>query len=445
MYMKSSDKKQVNIFWFRRDLRLDDNRGLFEALSGDYPVIPLFIFDKDILDTLPRDDHRVTFIFETLQNMRNTLQNQYDSSIGFRYGRPEEIFKQLMQDYDIAGVYTNNDYEPYAKKRDEKIQKLLSDNDIDFSSFKDQVIFEKSEVTKDDGDPYVVYTPYKNKWRSLFNSERDLQTFDIEKYANNFYQNTRLPQLSLSNMGFEKSSIQVPGYSITPTLISEYADTRDYPAIDGTSHLGPHLRFGLVSVRQIMKKAYTGTGEVFMNELIWREFFMQILWYFPHTANQAFREKYDAVPWRDAPEDLQKWKDGQTGYPLVDAGMRELNETGYMHNRVRMVTAGFLCKHLLIDWREGERYFAEKLFDYDMSSNVGNWQWAAGSGVDAAPYFRVFNPHTQFTKFDKNGEYVRRWVPEYFGVGYVSEMVDHKEARERAIETYKMALDSFGK
>jgi len=438
-------KQQTSIFWFRRDLRLEDNHGLFQALSGENPVIPIFIFDKDILDKLPQDDHRVSFIFETLQNMRNILQEKYGSSIDFRYGNPVKIFTQLMNDYDIASVYTNHDYEPYAKKRDDEIKQLLSEHDIDFYTFKDQVIFEKDEVTKDDGDPYVVYTPYKNKWRSQFNTERDLQTFDTEKHANNFYQNTRLPQLTLADMGFEKSSIVVPEYKLTSDIIKEYADTRNFPIQDGTSHLGPYLRFGLVSVRQIMKRAYSGSGETFMNELIWREFFMQIMWHFPYTANQAFREKYDTVPWREAPEDLQKWKDGQTGYPMVDAGMRELNNTGYMHNRVRMVVASFLCKHLLIDWRHGERYFAEKLFDFDLSANVGNWQWAAGSGVDAAPYFRVFNPQTQFEKFDKGGEYVQKWVPEYFGIGYVQPMVEHKFARERAITTYKTALNNFPK
>lgn len=438
-----SSTEKISLFWFRRDLRLDDNRGLYEALKGEHSIVPLFIFDKDILDELSEDDHRVTFIFETLQGMRNQLQDEYGSSIDFRYGKPEEIFTQLIKDYDIAQVYTNRDYEPYAKKRDEKIEALLNKHDIELCTFKDQVIFEKNEVVKVDGDPYVVYTPYKNKWREHFKPDRDLEIYYINEYTDNFYQNTRLPQISLSDMGFKKSTMDVPDYDVTPTLISDYADMRDYPAQDGTSHLGPYLRFGLVSIRKIMKKAYSGSDTTFMNELIWREFFMQILWHFPHTANQAFREKYDTVPWRDAPKDLQKWKDGQTGYPLVDAGMRELNETGYMHNRVRMVVASFLCKHLLIDWREGEHYFAKKLFDYDMSSNVGNWQWAAGSGVDAAPYFRVFNPQTQFKKFDKNGEYVKKWVPEYFGVGYVQPMVDHKQARERAIETYKTALNNY--
>jgi deoxyribodipyrimidine photo-lyase len=436
-------KEKVSIFWFRRDLRLEDNQGLFQALKSDNPVIPVFIFDKDIFNTLPIDDHRVSFIFETVQNIRNILQEKYGSSIDFRHGSPVEIFKKLLNDYTIGSVYINHDYEPYAKKRDKSIMELLAQNDVSLHTFKDQVIFEKDEVTKDDGDPYVVYTPYKNKWRSQFNAERDLQTFDIKNHTKNFYQNTRLPQLTLTEIGFKKSLIIVPEYKLTAEIIGEYADMRNFPSKDGTSHLGPYLRYGLVSIRHIVKQAYSGSGETFMNELIWRDFFMQILWHFPHTAHQAFREKYDTVPWRDAPDDLQKWKDGQTGYPMVDAGMRELNNTGYMHNRVRMVVASFLCKHLLIDWREGDRYFAEKLFDYELSSNVGNWQWAAGSGVDAAPYFRVFNPQTQFEKFDKDGEYIRTWVPEYFGIGYVQPMVEHKFARERAIETYKTALNNY--
>tara|TARA_B100001179_G_C18550894_1_gene385996 strand:- start:116 stop:1249 length:1134 start_codon:yes stop_codon:yes gene_type:complete len=377
--------------------------------------------------------------------MRNQLQEKYDSSIDLRHGSPKEVWEELIEDYDVEAVYANRDYEPYAKKRDESITQLLSMHDIAFSTFKDQVIFEKNEVVKDDGDPYVVYTPYKNKWRQIFDPDRDLQTYDVGRYGHNFYQNTRLPQLTLRDMGFERSSLKAPDYTLTDHLIDEYAENRDFPDRDATSKLSTYLRFGLVSIRKIMKQAYEGPGYTFMNELIWREFFMQILWHYPHTATQAFREKYDAVPWRNNEDEFEKWKEGKTGFPIVDAGMRELNETGYMHNRVRMIVASFLTKHLLIDWRWGEKYFAEKLFDYEMASNVGNWQWAAGSGVDAQPYFRVFNPHTQFEKFDPQGEYVRTWVPEYFGVGYVSEMVDHKEARERAIETYKTAIDNFEK
>lgn len=435
-------KQQVSIFWFRRDLRLDDNRGFFEALTSDYPVVPLFIFDEDILNKLPHDDHRVSFIFDTLVEIQKQLV-KHGSSIDIRYGKPIEVWKDVCADYNITSVYTNHDYEPYAKKRDAEIYKFLAQQNIEFHTFKDHVIFEKGEITKNDGKPYVVYTPYKNKWREKFNKDSDALEYTTEDYFNNLYQNINASQLTLSDIGFQKSSIKIPEYNVTDNLIADYPTTRDYPAQNGTSHIGPYLRFGLVSIRKIIKKAYTEKGTTFMNELIWREFFMQILWHFPHTQHQAFREKYDLVPWRDAPHDLQKWKDGQTGYPIVDAGMRELNQTGYMHNRVRMVAASFLCKHLLIDWREGERYFAEKLFDYDLSSNVGNWQWAAGSGVDAAPYFRIFNPETQFTKFDKKGEYVKKWVPEFFGIGYVEPMVEHRFARERALETYKSAINIY--
>ncbi|MCA9351850.1 deoxyribodipyrimidine photo-lyase [Patescibacteria group bacterium] len=436
-------KQQVSIFWFRRDLRLDDNRGLYEALHGDHSVVPIFIFDTSILDTLPNNDHRVTFIYDTIQSLRDDLQNHYHSSIDLRYGTPLEVFEKMTTDYEVAAVYTNQDYEPYARDRDQSIKNFLDTKGILFHTFKDQVIFEKDEVIKDDGDPYVVYTPYMKKWRQLFNKEKDLPNYDIKPLGKNFYQHTRLSQLDLVDMGFERSLISVPAYDVASSLIERYGEKRDYPSLDATSHLGPYLRFGIVSIRRMMEKALTSNDPTFSNELIWREFFMQILWHYPHTADHAFREVYDTIPWVNNEDQFEKWKQGKTGYPIVDAGMRQLNQTGYMHNRVRMVVASFLCKHLLIDWRWGERYFAKKLFDYDLAANVGNWQWAAGSGVDAAPYFRVFNPTTQMEKFDPNGDYIRTWVPEYFGVGYVSEMVDHKEARDRAIETYKIALRSY--
>lgn len=432
----------ISIFWFRRDLRLDDNRGLYEALLGEHRVLPIFIFDSEILEKLPHNDHRVSYIHHHVSLINNALKKN-SSGISVYHGKPQEIFQQLLGQYDIQSVYTNHDYEPYATDRDQKIHKLLVSQDVEFHAFKDQVIFEKDEVVKDDGTPYVVYTPYMKRWRVRFNPAQDLVGYSTN--FKNLYQSVDLPFLSLKELGFETSSIPLPVTDTALELIHNYGEQRDFPAVSGTSRVGTDLRFGTVSIRSLMKQTIQSDNDTFMKELIWREFFMQILWHFPHTAHQAFREKYDTVPWRDAAEDLQKWKDGQTGYPMVDAGMRELNATGYMHNRVRMVVASFLCKHLLIDWREGERYFAEKLFDYEQSSNVGNWQWAAGSGVDAAPYFRVFNPETQFKKFDKDGEYVRKWVPEYFGIGYVTPMVEHKFARERAIETYKTALDSFGK
>ncbi len=432
--------KKVTIFWFRRDLRLDDNVGFLEALKGDYPVLPIFIFDKEILDKLPEDDARVTFIYNELQKMRDTLQAEHDSSLAMFYSTPEQVFKELIADYDVQAVITNRDYEPYALERDKKIASLLEENDISFTTFKDQVIFEKDEIVKGDGDPYVVYTPFKNKWKATFDEDKDLIIHYTSQYLDNLIDHSRLPNVTLGDMGFKKSSIEVPDYDVTPTLIENYEDTRNFPAQDGTSRLGPHLRFGTVSVRKMVKKAIAQTNEVFWSELIWREFFMQILYHFPHTKDKAFRSKYDRIDWRNNEEEFEKWKNGQTGYALVDAGMRELNATGYMHNRVRMLTASFLCKHLLIDWRWGETYFAEKLLDYDMSSNVGNWQWAAGSGVDAAPYFRIFNPMTQVDKFDKQKEYINKWVPELQELSYPDKMVDHKEARERCLKTYKEAV-----
>ena len=432
--------KKVSIFWFRRDLRLDDNVGFLEALKGDYPVLPLFIFDKDILDKLPENDARVTFIFETLQEMRKELQGDYDSSLAMFHDTPEKVFKSLVKDYQVQEVFTNRDYEPYAKERDTSIKELLSNNDISFNTYKDQVIFEKDEVVKKDGDPYLVYTPYKNTWKENF-KDHTLKIHYTSQHLDNTVKNTRLPNVSLSEMGFKKSSISFPEYDTSPTLIENYNDTRNFPAKDGTSNLSPHLRFGTVGIRKIYKKAIDAKDETFWNELIWREFFMQILYHFPETVNNAFKKKYDRIEWRNNEDEFEKWKTGTTGYPLVDAGMRQLNETGLMHNRVRMVVGSFLCKHLLIDWRWGEAYFAEKLLDYEMSSNVGNWQWVAGSGVDAAPYFRIFNPTTQIDKFDKNKTYINHWVKEYNTNKYPEKMVDHKEARERCLNAYKSALN----
>ncbi|MBT0608161.1 cryptochrome/photolyase family protein [Aequorivita echinoideorum] len=431
--------EKVNIFWFRRDLRLDDNIGFYKALHGKFPVLPIFIFDTEILDGLPEDDARVTFIFENLQKMRSELQ-EHKSSIAIYHGKPETVFKKIISEFDVQHVITNHDYEPYARERDQKIKKLLSEKEIGFHTYKDQVIFEKDEVVKADGDPYVVYTPYMKVWKEKFKKEYSEKIYYTSQHLDNLIENSRLPNLSLSDIGFKKSKIEIPEYDVTPTTIQDYKKTRNFPAADGTSHLGPHLRFGTVSIRKMIKKATAEKNETFWQELIWREFFMQILWHYPETVNNAFKSKYDRINWRNNKADFKKWKEGKTGYPLVDAGMRQLNESGYMHNRVRMVVASFLCKHLLIDWRWGEAYFAEKLLDYEMSSNVGNWQWAAGSGVDAAPYFRIFNPTTQIEKFDKDHKYIKEWVPEFETEDYPEKMVNHKEARERCLKTYKEAV-----
>ncbi|WP_292948489.1 deoxyribodipyrimidine photo-lyase [Olleya sp. UBA1516] len=432
-------KTPINIFWFRRDLRLDDNVGFFNALQSDHPVLPIFIFDKAILDQLPKDDARVSFIYNTLQNMRDTLQAEHQSSIAMYYDNPKDVFKTLMDEYTIDTVFTNHDYEPYATKRDKEIENLLSKNEIKFKTYKDQVIFEKDEVVKKDGDPYVVYTPYMRVWKENFKSY-NLEIYYTNSYLNNLVEHTRLPNLSLSDIGFKQSSQKIEDYTITPTLIQNYEATRNFPAKDATSKLGPHLRFGTVSVRKMIKKAIAENNEIFWQELIWREFFMQILWHFPQTHEEAFKAKYDRIEWRNNETEFKAWCEGKTGYPLVDAGMRQLNQTGFMHNRVRMLVGSFLCKHLLIDWRWGEAYFAEKLHDYDMSSNVGNWQWVAGSGVDASPYFRIFNPTTQIDKFDKQHDYIKQWVPDYQELTYPQPIVDHKEARERCLKVYKEAV-----
>ena len=432
-------KTPLNIFWFRRDLRLDDNVGFLNALKSDHPVLPIFIFDKAILDHLPKDDARVTFIYNTLQNMRNTLQEEHQSSIAMYHDNPKDVFKTLMDEYTIDTVFTNHDYEPYATKRDKEIEELLSENKIKFKTYKDQVIFEKDEVVKNDGDPYVVYTPYMRVWKENFKSY-NLEIYYTNDYLNNLVEHTRLPNLSLSDIGFTKSSQKIEDYTVTPTLIQNYEATRNFPAKDATSKLGPHLRFGTVSVRKMIKKAIAENNEIFWQELIWREFFMQILWHFPHTHKEAFKAKYDRIEWRNNETEFKAWCEGKTGYPLVDAGMRQLNQTGFMHNRVRMLVGSFLCKHLLIDWRWGEAYFAEKLHDYDMSSNVGNWQWVAGSGVDASPYFRIFNPTTQIDKFDKQHDYIKQWVPDYQELTYPKPIVNHKEARERCLKVYKAAV-----
>ena len=433
-------KDTVNIFWFRRDLRLDDNVGFYNALKSEHPVLPIFIFDEEILKKLPKDDARITFIYETLQKMRTKLKDKNNSSIAMFHGEPAIVYKNLLEKYNIDTVFTNRDYEPYAKYRDDKIQQLLNDNTIKFKTFKDQVIFEQNEVTKKDGLPYVVYTPYMKVWKEQFKTHT-LDFYYTSSFLKNLIQDKELPNLSLSDIGFIKSHQKIKKHIVTPALIQNYEDTRNFPAQDSTSKLGPHLRFGTVSIRKMIEKAITEKNEIFWQELIWREFFMQILWHFPHTSKNSFKAKYDRIDWRNNEAEFLKWCNGQTGYPLVDAGMRQLNETGFMHNRIRMLVGSFLCKHLLIDWRWGEAYFAEKLHDYEMASNIGNWQWVAGSGVDAAPYFRIFNPTTQIKKFDSDLAYIKKWVPDFQEFTYPKEMVDHKEARERCLATYKEALN----
>jgi deoxyribodipyrimidine photo-lyase len=428
------NKQKVVVFWFRRDLRLDDNVGLFHALSSDYPVIPLFIFDDSILESLPRDDARVSFIYDSLEKI-NTELKKHKSSLLVKKGEILEVWQWLIQEYEVQEVFFNKDYEPYAIKRDRSITELLESKEIAVSTFKDQVVFEENEITKADGLPYTVYTPYKNKWLEKFKTLAPVEEYKtVDKLSNCYSHQFTFP--SLKDLGFERSAIKVKPYNLNK--ISNYEETRDFPALDTTSYLSPHLRFGTVSIRKIVNWA-AATNQVFLSELIWREFFMQILYHFPKVVTHNFKSAYDGIQWRNDETDFKRWCSGTTGYPMVDAGMRELNATGYMHNRVRMVVASFLCKHLLINWQWGEAYFAEKLLDYEMSSNVGNWQWAAGTGCDAAPYFRVFNPEIQHKKFDPKSVYIRKWIPE-FDLGYGEPMVEHAFARNRAIAAYKAGI-----
>lgn len=432
----------INIFWFRRDLRLDDNVGLYHALKSKYPVLPIFIFDKEILDSLQKDDARVNFIHETISNINSYLKHKSNSSIATYYGNTKDVFEKLVATYSIDTVFTNHDYEPYAIKRDKDVKQFLKTKNIKYESFKDQVIFETNEIVKTDDLPYKVYTPYSKKWIETL-KHNPIQIYNSEGLLKNLIKSSNLPSITLRDISFEASNQKIVAHNTSELLIDQYEATRNFPSKDGTSKLGPHLRFGTVSVRKMARKALRSNNITFLKELIWREFFMQILWHFPHTIIKSFKPKYDTIQWRNNQVEFKAWCEGKTGYPIVDAGMRELNKTGFMHNRVRMLVGSFLCKHLLIDWRLGEAYFSEKLHDYEMSSNIGNWQWVAGCGVDAAPYFRIFNPTTQIQKFDKDLEYIKKWIPELQELSYPQPIVEHKFARERCLRTYKEALNNI--
>ena len=423
----------INIVWLRRDLRLTDNTALQHALKNGNKTAVLFIFDTNILDELDKDDARVTFIHQQLTKIDWQLR-EMNSGLLVKTGDPLKIWQELISDFEISEVHFNRDYEPYATKRDEQVQQLLQKNNISAFAHKDQLIFEPHEVLKADGTPYTVFTPYKNKWLEHFNPQ---QIKIEEKLKKNAFAAIESSVPTLEDIGFQKSDIEVEDYDLS--VVKNYSKTRNFPAIHGTSNLSVHLRFGTVSIRQIVQQVYQQSPE-FLSELVWREFFMQILFHFPRVVNENFRTKYNGIQWRNNEKEFERWCKGETGYPIVDAGMRELNKTGYMHNRVRMITASFLCKHLLIDWRWGEAWFAKKLLDFELSSNNGNWQWAAGTGCDAAPYFRVFNPTEQVKKFDNEMRYVKKWVPEFQELSYPAPMVDHKMARNRALETYKKGI-----
>jgi len=433
-------KREVNVFWFRRDLRLDDNAGLYKALKHGVPVLPVFIFDEAILDKLEdKADRRVAFIYTAILELQLRLK-ELGSGLTVFYGFPHEIFKQLLSSYTIQNVFANHDYEPYAKERDDNIKALLREQQIDFQTFKDQVIFEKNEILKDNGEPYTVFTPYSRKWKTNLDSFF-LSSYPTEKYFHNFYKYCTPGIITPEKIGFSNLHFPFPSKVLKDEIINTYENTRDFPGTEGgTSRLGVHLRFGTVSIREMVRIAQK-LSEVYLGELIWREFYQMILWHFPQVGQgRAFKTDYEKIEWRNNEEEFEKWCTGMTGYPIVDAGIRELNATGFMHNRVRMVVASFLTKHLLIDWRWGEAYFAEKLLDFELASNNGGWQWAAGSGCDAAPFFRIFNPRIQATKFDKSLTYINKWIPELNEFTYPQPIVEHEFARKRALEVYGKTL-----
>ncbi|MCC6288803.1 MAG: deoxyribodipyrimidine photo-lyase [Chitinophagaceae bacterium] len=428
----------VNIFWFRRDLRMADNAALYYALKDANPVIPVFIFDTAILDELEEKyDRRVTFIHEALTGIQQQLL-KIGATLDVRYGYPEKIFSVLVKDYTIEKVFANHDYEPYASARDKSVQAFLQRNNISFHTYKDQVIFEKTEVVKDNGEPYTVFTPYSRKWKSLLNKFY-IKPYPTEKYFSNFFKQDAKPIPALQAIGFYETAHAFATKKIDAERLKFYEKGRDFPAENATSRLGVHLRFGTISIRKLVSHAVK-ISDSFLNELIWREFYQCILWHFPQVVYQSFKPVYDKIKWRNNEKEFDAWCTGNTGYPIVDAGMRELNETGYMHNRVRMIVASFLTKHLLVDWRWGEAYFAKKLSDYDLAANNGGWQWAAGTGCDAAPYFRIFNPYLQAKKFDPALKYIRKWVPEFEEFNYPQPIVDHEFARKRCLQVYAEAL-----
>ena len=431
-------KQEISICWMRRDLRLEDNAALYHALKSPSPVLVFFIFDTNILDKLAdKADPRVTFIMERIVQLNHQLK-QHGASILVKYGNPEHCWQKVLEEYDVKSVFSNHDYEPYAKERDDALAEYLASEGITFKSFKDQVIFEKDEITKADGKPYTVFTPYFRQWLQKLD-DFYVKPYPTEKYLGNLLQLNTLNIPTLQSIGFEKSKIKLPALDFERKL-QQYEERRDFPAEDATTRIGLHLRFGTLSIRKAAAEALKQKADKWLSELAWRDFYMMILWHFPHTVSQSFKPAYDNIKWRNNEAEFKAWCDGMTGYPIVDAGMRQLNQTGYMHNRVRMIVGSFLTKHLLIDWRWGEAYFAEKLLDYEMASNVGGWQWACGCGNDAAPYFRVFNPELQTKKFDPDLKYIYKWVPELKAKKHVKPIVEHAFARERILKVFKEAL-----
>jgi deoxyribodipyrimidine photo-lyase len=434
-------QEPIAIHWFRRDLRLEDNHALSKSLESGKKVLCIFIFDKHILDKLEdKSDKRLTFIHTCLNSIHGQLE-ELGSGLKTYYGEPLQVWQQIVEEFNVTNVFCNRDYEPYAQQRDKAIHEILVKRGISMHGYKDHVVFEKSEIVKDDGKPYTVFTPFSKKWKSKLNDDT-FASFESIPKRDQLYAHPETGVLSLERMGMQAASnIAFPEQTVSEDIIRNYHQTRDLPHLQGTTRLSLHLRFGTLSIRQLARVGMQ-LNEKWLNELIWRDFYQVIIYHFPHTVEKAFKPAYDRIPWRNSPEEFRAWCEGKTGYPIVDAGMRELNTTGFMHNRVRMIVASFLTKHLLIDWRLGERYFATQLLDFDLGSNVGGWQWAASCGCDAAPYFRVFNPALQTEKFDKDLLYIRKWVPEFGSDSYPKPIVEHSYARERVLRVFKEALQS---
>ena len=448
------------LVWLRRDLRLFDHAALYHALTSGAQVICVFIFDKAILDSLPRSDRRVAFIHASLCELKQEL-NALGSDLIVRHGSATALIPRLADEFDADAVYANRDYEPDAIERDEQIEDHLSSEGKSLHLFKDQVIFERDEILNLSGLMYQVFTPYKRAWLAKLN-EQALASYQIRPHLQHLKPCAVSPMPDLAQLGFDAVSVAhlLPGMDGGEQLFNDfcnridgYHDARNFPAQKGVSYLSVHLRFGTVSIRELARTANqigSQGAQTWLSELIWREFYQQLLWHRPELVTHTFKTEYDTLPFPNNPDYFAAWCAGQTGFPLVDAAMRQLNQTGFMHNRLRMVAASFLVKDLLIDWRWGERYFATHLNDFDLSANNGGWQWAASTGCDAQPYFRIFNPTTQSQRFDPHGQFIRRYCPELAHLNdknihapppqenYPAPLVDHATQRQAALTLFKV-------
>ncbi len=468
------------LFWFRRDLRVTDNAGLYRALKAARRVFCVFVFDREILDALPsRRDRRVEFIHQSIAELKDSLR-KLGGDLIVHHARADEAIPLLARELKVDAVFTNEDYEPMAIARDARVRESLREHDTGFHTFKDTVIFEKDEILTQAGGTYSVFTPYKNAWLKNLD-DYQLKPYPVATYAKHLAApKMKLEMPSLAQLGFETTNLNslgiAGGEAAAATLrddfvgrIDDYREARDFPAVRGVSYLSVHNRFGTISIRELAAIAHAETlrkknagAETWLSELIWRDFYFQIIYHHPHAARSAFRPEYDAIRWPNDAALFAAWREARTGYPIIDAAMRQINESGYMHNRLRMIVASFLTKDLLIDWRYGEKYFADHLNDFDLSANNGGWQWAASTGCDAQPYFRIFNPVTQSERFDPKGKFIRRYLPELkdvpdkfihapwtlppleqqargllIGRDYPAPVVDHALQRDKALTLYK--------